>query len=190
MHKLFCIMGRSASGKTSIVKEICRRNHMKMLQSYTTRPRRVDDDLDFHDHIFISKEEVEKYINDMVAYTKIGEYEYFATVQQLQDVDFYVIDPPGYKELVSGRWPCMKDIEVIPIYISCEKTIMEERAKERGQDMEKWLQRYNDEDERFTEFEKKMLADCHVVYNNSDFDRVVNGMDWIIKQCFNEEKSV
>lgn len=40
--------------------------------------------------------EVEKYRNDMIAYTERVNYCSFATKQQILDNDFYIINPTGY----------------------------------------------------------------------------------------------
>ena len=64
----------------------------KKLKSYTTRPKRVNEG---DTHVFIDESEVPKYVDQMVAHTKIGEYHYFATSEQLQENDIYIIDPNG-----------------------------------------------------------------------------------------------
>ena len=90
MHNLYLIVGRTASGKDSLTRAVAAKLNLSILSSYATRPRRPGET---NEHIFITPEEVEQYKNDFVAYTKIGDYEYFSTKQQLLESDFYIIDP-------------------------------------------------------------------------------------------------
>lgn len=69
MHTLYCILGRTSSGKSSIAKEAAKKLNMTVLKSYTTRSMRPGETVDNSDHIFISPNDVEKYKPNMVAYT-------------------------------------------------------------------------------------------------------------------------
>lgn len=62
--KMFLVVGRTASGKTTLVKEACKRLGIKMVTFYTTRPMRGDDDKEFPDHIFITNEEADELLAD------------------------------------------------------------------------------------------------------------------------------
>ena len=41
MHTVFCIIGRTASGKSTIVNAVAKDLNLKILKSYTTRARRM-----------------------------------------------------------------------------------------------------------------------------------------------------
>ena len=69
MHTVFLVVGESGSGKDSLVTKICNDLGYKQLISYATRPRRVNEG---DTHIFITPDEVEKYRDQMIAYTQIG----------------------------------------------------------------------------------------------------------------------
>ena len=88
-HTVFLIVGESGSGKDSLVNQLCINKCRKQVISYTTRPRRENEG---DTHIFISPSDVSKYKNEMIAYTRIGNFEYFATLSQLYNSDVYVID--------------------------------------------------------------------------------------------------
>ena len=99
MHKLFCIVGRTGAGKDTITNAVADKFNLNVVKSYTTRPKRsVDEDT----HIFIKPEDFELYQNDIVAYTEINNYKYFCTRQQLDDADFYIIDPNGIDYLTKA----------------------------------------------------------------------------------------
>ena len=70
MHKVFCIIGRTASGKSTIVNAVAKAMKLKVLKSYTTRARRKNEVGNNCDHTFISADDVSKYVDDMVAYTE------------------------------------------------------------------------------------------------------------------------
>ena len=55
-HMLFCVLGRTSSGKDTLVNKLCEKTGAKKLISYTTRPRR---DREEDTHIF---EEIVKYL--------------------------------------------------------------------------------------------------------------------------------
>ena len=158
MHKLFCIMGRTSSGKTSMTKAVAKELGLKVVQSYTTRPKRKGETKANSDHIFIKEEDVAQYKDDIVAYTEINGYKYFTTTEQLYKNDAYVIDPNGYyflrDNLEKMRTKGQEEIELIPVYITVSKDKALERAKDRGDDVQAFEQRYMAEDAQFRAFER------------------------------------
>ena len=88
-HVLLCIMGRTASGKDAIVNKLCERTGLKQLISYTTRERRVQEG---DTHIFATEEDYEqaRSENKIAAFTQIGSYLYWCTIDQLYEADCYV----------------------------------------------------------------------------------------------------
>lgn len=181
--KVFCIIGRSSSGKTTITKQIANKLNFKVLMSYTTRPKEPRDEKN-PDHIFISKDEVDKYKKDIIAYTVINGNEYFATKTQLMESDLYIVDPIGYYTLLEKTKDL--DIELIPIYITVSKSVGIERAKKRGQDVSVFLQRYDDENEEFTTFEKSEHM-WYRILNHGTLEESVFKMERIIKKHFEEQ---
>ena len=176
MHTVFCIIGRSASGKSSITKEVASRLNLKVLKSYTTRPPRQGETTENSDHIFITSEQVAQY--NHVAYTKINEYEYFATQEQLDEADLYVIDPKGFFELYSN---ISKDTKLVPIYIALPQRIARCRAIERGDDILVWEGRISDENDQFTAFEERGAAN-HVIVNDGTLEDAITKLTEIIQQ--------
>lgn len=164
---------------------------MKYIQSYATRPKRHDDDDEMPDHIFINKEDMEFFNKeDMIAYTRIGENEYFATVDQMYKNDFYIIDPDGLAGLIKNVSEKYHDINLVPIYVDCDASIMLSRAMERRQNISEWLKRYNDEDARFSLFEEDIMEDevkCYVVDNSGKFIDSLEALHAIVKRESNED---
>lgn len=150
MHNLYLIVGRTASGKDSLTRIVAEKYDLNILTSYTTRPKRSGET---NEHIFISPEDVEQYRDDIIAYTKIGDYEYFSTKQQLMNSDFYIIDPNGV-EYMKDKIKDMTDIELHIIYVAADYVTRKHRAlntrKDKIQDFEK---RCEAEEVQFVDFE-------------------------------------
>ena len=175
-HKLFCILGRTATGKSTLSHIVAQKLGLKVLVSYATRPMRKGE-TEYTDHIFISNVEVDNYRDDIIAYTKIGEYEYFATKQQLLESDIYVIDPAGLYELILKSKDM--DIDVIPIYITVPYLHRNQFVKKRKDDKEVYQKRVDAEDRQFTDFEKSNMI-AYRVLNDSSLDDVANKITRII----------
>lgn len=141
------IVGRTASGKSTLAKNL-EDLGAKILKSYTTREQRNESDTD---HIFITKEEAKTFKNK-VARTVINGNEYFATLEQLEDSDFYIIDPCGIETFLET----MPDTKFEVIYVNTKKSIRKKRFMERGAIEEDFLARDNAENEQFTDFEIRM----------------------------------
>ena len=95
---LILICGKSGSGKTTIANQLTAKYGLKQLKSYTTRPRRKYSE---SDHMFADKNVFEhhKEGNRIVADATINGYKYWATKEQLDHSDIYVIDPKTALEL-------------------------------------------------------------------------------------------
>lgn len=152
------IVGRTGSGKDTLQHFLTKYYGFKTVNSYTTRARRPGEG---DTHVFITREEAAAIpIEDKVAitYIKNGDNEpdeYFATKQQVEDCDCYIIDPKGIRTLTAN----MPD-EVFEIcYLHAE-------SKEKQKEMailrangdvkagEIFEARYDSENEQFTTFEK------------------------------------
>lgn len=164
IHTVYCVLGRTSSGKSTITQKAANNLNMKVLKSYTTRQRRENETDENCDHIFISSNEVEKYRNDMIAYTDRVGYCSFATKQQLLDNDFYIINPTGYYELKLKTKDM--DIELVTIMVNVPYNDLRQRAKKRG-DYDAWQANYIKESEKFSSFEKSHLIDYFVLNDRS-----------------------
>lgn len=163
MKKLFCIMGRTCSGKTTLAKTVAETLHMKVLRSYTTRPMREGENEYTSDHIFISDDEVKLFQGKIAAYTEINGYKYFVTKDMVMNSDIYVVDPNGYKILVDTVKRKNMKIKLIPIYIDVDVADQERRFRNRGNTRDEFWKRYKSETEQFDKFEEEIDDfDCEV----------------------------
>lgn len=125
MRDIICIVGCSGSGKTTVANILEERYGVKSVQSYTTRPQRYEGE---QGHIFISPDEVKSF-KDIVAYNRYNGYEYFATAQQINEADVYVVDIPGLLQL-KEKYDGPKEIVSVGFLISPKEA--ERRMLERG----------------------------------------------------------
>ena len=165
IHTVYCVLGRTGSGKSNVIKEAAKQLNMSILRSYSTRQYlRQGETKENSDHILISPDELEKYRNDMIAYTDRVGYCNFATKQQLLDNDFYFINPTGYYELKLKTKDM--DIELVTIMVNVPFSELRKRAKKRG-DYDAWQANYIKESEEFSNFEKSNLIDYFVLNDRS-----------------------
>lgn len=132
MKRIMCLVGESGSGKSTIA-EALERSGFKQVQSYTTRPKRSENE---QGHIFVTQEDFDALRGDLVAYTRFGDYEYGATRQQVEECDIYVIDPLGVMYLSE----CIGRENMIVVFVKASyterrnrliKSVGKERAYER-----------------------------------------------------------
>lgn len=172
-HVLMCVMAESAAGKDRLVNELCNRNHLTQLISYTTRARRANED---DTHIFVDEETYQqmKDDNNIAAYTYINGNHYWSTINQLYESDFYVIDPRGVESLKALNLP---NLHLVTVYVNVPEDVRKERAKLRGDDMNVYRNRCLSEREQFRDMKKNMNVDY--VVPNIDFAKSYSVLKWI-----------
>lgn len=170
MKTIFLIVGESSSGKDRICSML-ERDGYKVLKSYATRPKRTGEG---DTHIFITDEEVDKYKDEIIAYTRIGDIQYFSTNSQLLESDVYIIDPSGVDNLQKK----VKDINTVVIYINVKEHERRQRARQRG-DVENVMQkRFEDERNQFSEFKKDAKFDYSIC--NYDIEKAYSILKFIV----------
>lgn len=182
---ILCIVGRTSSGKTYIAKRLSTILGYNEVVSHTTRPMRKKE-TNGVEHWFDAKEEFQNvlYNQTVIAYTKIGEYEYCATLEDIQGNCIYIIDPNGIKYL---REHFSDKVNLVVVYIYCDKELRKARASERSDYMTAWAKRDKAEDRQFTEFEMDREWDCFI--NNSnvlDMNKIKEKVKQAIKKKIGE----
>lgn len=155
------IVGESGSGKTTVCERLGQKYGLKQISSYTTRPPRSDDEVG---HRFISPHQMPPK-SEMCAYTMYHGHHYFATHQQVDEADLYVIDPVGiqfFKEHYRG--------DKIPKVIKIEVPVVErlKRMAARGDKAFEVMKR--------NELDKRVFADvtADAVFENLDLETCVD----------------
>lgn len=162
-HILLLIVGKTASGKDSLVNKLCERTNLKAITSYTTRPRRENEG---DTHIFTTKEIYERMQAEslVAAYTQISGYHYWTTIDQLYENDVYIIDYKGIQTLRELNLP---NIRFVTVFVNVPDKIREERAlNKRKDDRIVFRKRSLDEAAQFRDMLK-----------NADFDYSVSNIE-------------
>lgn len=158
MGKIFCVMGKSSSGKDTIFKQILEKNTvgLKTIVPYTTRPIR-DGETNGIEYFFIDEKELENLEKDnkiieLRAYNTVhGIWKYFTAHDDQIDLasnNYIMIGTlDSYRKLKEF----FGEEKVKPIYIELEDGIRLTRAIEREK-----LQ----ENPRYTEMCRRFLADA------------------------------
>ena len=163
-HVLLCVMGRTASGKDSLVNKLCNKTNLTAITSYTTRPRRENEG---DTHIFSTKETYEQMRADgnVAAYTEIAGNIYWTTIDQLYEHSIYIIDPRGVDTLRQLNLP---NLRLVTVYINTPDNIRKERAlTRRGDDRVVFMKRDIAERDQF-----------RIMLKYADFDYAVLNIEW------------
>lgn len=184
MGKIYCVMGKSSSGKDSIYHEIMEKGALglKPIIPYTTRPIR-DGEQDGREYHFCTEDTVQRLqdagrIMELRAYNTVyGVWKYFTVDDERIDLSknnyLYIVTLEGYTKI---REYFGAD-RVVPIYIEVEdgERLMRAIAREQKQDVPK----YEELCRRFladsADFCDEKLLEAGVVrrFQNNDFVQTV-----------------
>ena len=173
-HTLIVFVGKSGSGKSSLINRLCEREGYTQVISQTTRSRRNEND---NDHYFVTEEDyyAAKNNGEIVAETKINGYYYYATKEQVYKADFYTLDHQGLESLIGMNLP---NLRLVVIYIACPDDVRADRAiNVRGDNKQTFRARSYAEAAQF----KKFIADEKWDYSvkNIDFPKAYSVIKWI-----------
>ena len=173
-HVVLLVVGRTGSGKSSLIKKLCEKNPgLRSLCSYTTRPKRSESD---DNHIFVNTEEYfrAKENGEIAIDGEIAGNYYYSTIEQLYNSDLYTINPEALDRLLSLNLP---NIRFVVVYISCPDKVREERVMRRGDDKKQYRVRNFSEKQEFRKFVAEEKWDY--VINNLDFPKSYSVFRWI-----------
>lgn len=163
----FLVIGRTASGKSTIVKKVCEELGLKQVKSLTTRPARPGEVNNPEcDHYFVSDDEFQMIINQKgcAAYTEINGFKYATTFEELNNSDIYVIDPNGVDSL---KFACGDRYKFVEIYVRVPYATAKKRYMERGGTAVGFKERYDKESDQFKKYENDQAFDYHILNDGS-----------------------
>lgn len=165
MKNIYCIIGESGTGKTTVANTLESEYGLKNVQSYTTRPPRT---LNESGHIFVSDEEFNR-LGKLVAYTEYDGYRYGVTEDQIETNDIYVIDPDGAQELLE----CYNGFKGQRlIRLKTDQVTRAKRMKARGDTEEAIYGRLNQDKTRFSTIRENLLS-YDLVIPNTDLHNTI-----------------
>ena len=187
MGKIFCLMGKSSSGKDTIFKEINddKDLNLKPIVSYTTRPKRINE-TNGVEYFFINQDELNKFekenkvIEKRVYHTVYGDW-FYGTINDgqidLNKNNYLLITTlEAYQKLRDY----FGDDKVYPFYIDIEDGIRLERALEREKRQDK--PNYNELCRRFLadnkDFSDENLSNLGInkFYINENLQECINNI--------------
>ena len=185
MGKIYCIMGKSASGKDTIYKELLKQDKVKLqtLVTYTTRPIR-EGERDGVEYFFSNEEELEnfksqnKVIEIREYYTMHGVWKYFTVDDGRLNLENHSYIFIGTLESYLRLRDYYGKSVLVPIYINLDDGLRLTRAlqREQQQDNPKYAElcrRYLADEE---DFSKDKLADADVLmqFENDNLESVLD----------------
>lgn len=192
MGKIFCLMGKSSSGKDTIFRDLLKEKDLKLkpIISYTTRPMRANE-VEGREYYFINKAALDAYetenkiIEQRVYQTVYGPWHY-ATIDDgqinLQVANYImIVTLEAYKSLVKY----FGQEYIVPVYIEVEDGIRLERAISR--EREQAIPNYEEVCRRFLadsiDFSKEALEEANIqsFYQNI---KLVDCMEAIKKDIY------
>ena len=182
---MIVIIGKTASGKDTILKELIAKYGYKRVITYTTRPMRAEEKQDISYH-FISEEDFKKKISEgfFAEYktynTEFGLWYYGTALDDLESIDnkaIIILTPLGYKDILQKVKNRPKSI-----YIYANNATIKKRLALRGDDKNEARRRLEYDNEVFKGFESEVDK---IFYNNEGdkLDDVVEKIvAWIEKE--------
>ena len=172
--KIFVILGKSNTGKSTIFKELMNlikvnNDDIKLLKSCTTRPKREEDNQDneyeFVDKYCFTKEYHDNNILEYATYeTVYGHWFYFTRKSDLvHDKYIKIINPSGLSQIRESATKLGYD--VVAFHITSHNDIRMKRALSRNDGLSR-----EEVERRFIEDEKdfKYIQSEYTVENNGD----------------------
>ncbi|MCR4721469.1 MAG: guanylate kinase [Lachnospiraceae bacterium] len=198
MGIIYCIMGKSASGKDTVYKRLLELQpvSLRSIVTYTTRPIRTEE-TEGVEYNFVTPDILKKMrkqgliIEERCYHTVHGDWYYFtADDGQIKDDETYLLvqTPEGYKSLRDyyGR------DRVRPIYIEVEDGLRLARAVER--ERLEANPRYTELCRRFiadeADFSESVLLSLGIDkrYQNADFDKCIAELSQDLKEFLKESR--
>ena len=194
MGKIYYIMGKSASGKDSIFKELKKRMpQLREIVLYTTRPIRENEtegvEYHFVNEEFLRGMQEKKRVIELRSYdTKCGIWKYFTADDGQIDLEEFHYLAIGTLESYAAMTAYFGVENVVPIYVEVEDGLRLLRAveRERLQTNPKYAElcrRFLADSEDFSE-KNLITAGIKRRFQNVDFDECIGEIcQYIIEIC-------
>lgn len=161
---MLVILGESASGKSSIEKELINKGFVKVI-SYTTRPIRQGevDGVDYH---YITVEEFEELdaIHFFAEKTVYNNYHYATAIEDCTDDKVIVVNPHGLRQLKQ-----IESLHIKSFYIKVSQHERLIRIAKRGDDIMNIFKRIISDEGVFQNIEEEV----DYIIENYDFEETM-----------------
>ena len=182
MKYKYFIVGASGSGKSTIVKEYCKKFGTTSVDSFTSRePRWVNEE----GHKFVDENKIINMIKnkEIIGWDIYDNNYYGATEKQIRENDFYVTTVSGIKGVERNNLICNKDkIDYRVFWILADKNRLEEVIYQRKIDMKNIT--YNEQSRYLLDdynYSLNSFYENYIVYNVGTIEEAVEDIHRIIK---------
>lgn len=185
MSRIFCILGKSGSGKDTIYKRLLEDldDSLDKVVLYTTRPMRSTEK-DGDEYHFVSEEDFRllseqgKIVEERTYNTIHGPWRYFTSRDSLISETGKNLLIIGVLESFTAIKASFKESEIVPLYIELDDGIRLERAlkRERAQENPKYTEmcrRFLADQEDFSE-DKILAAGIDKRFKNEDLETCIS----------------
>ena len=193
MGKIYCIIGKSSTGKDTIYKRLIEDKELDLhrIVPYTTRPIREGEKegVEYHytDENTLQKSRDENMLVECRAYHTIYGIWYYYTVQDEQiDLSLHSYLVPGVLESYCMTRDYFGADKVIPIYIEVEdgERLLRALNREKSQSVPKYeemCRRFLADNQDFSEENLKKAGIKRIFYNN-DLDQCIEEIKSYMKE--------
>ena len=181
--KIIAISGFSGAGKDTIAKDIAKLFDLNIVVSYTTRPRRPNEE-EGVEYFFISDNEFcTKLIKNKLLITRcyetvFGNWFYGVREEKFLNnrTNIIILDNTGYEQLIKH----FDHKNVIGIFIDTPEELRKERAKQQRADFneDEWNRRYQDDIKKFPT--KYIKNKYDFILKNIEYSETINEISKII----------
>ncbi len=200
MGKIFCIMGKSSSGKDTVYKKLLSQKDFSLspIIPCTTRPKRKEEvpGIDYH---FYTEQELHKLESE----GKIIELRSYRTIHGIW---YYFTPDDGHIDLSRNHYLMIGTLDsylklkeyfgkerIISIYLQTEDGIRLQRAldRERRQESPKYAElcrRYLADEQDFSQ-ERLKKAEIEKIFQNRELSQVINEISHYIRKKIKEDLS-
>lgn len=161
MNNLYCLVGKSGSGKTSIMQVLRNEYGYTIAESYTDRPRRNPDE---EGHTFVTPKEF-KSLSGLILRRDSTEGRYGMTLEMLDSSILVSLDCKGICELLKSY--ISRPVKVIGIYADLHSRIVS--FQERGDSAKTRRARMAQDEKEFYDMEDL----CDILIPNRNLDVAV-----------------
>lgn len=158
MGKIVCLMGKSSTGKDTLLQLLFDKNRLQLqkIVPYTTRPIRVNEENGV-DYFFVDEDGYQKLkkqgsiIEERAYNTVHGIWRYFTVADEnldLENTDYFLV---GTLEVYNSLCAFFGKDRIIPVLIDLEDGVRLTRALEREK---------KQENPKYQELCRRFLADC------------------------------
>lgn len=136
-NNIVILVGCTASGKTTIQREMSKNGFHKVITATTREPRLKDGEIDGIDYFFLKEDDMIKKINnnEFVEYEKFGNNIYgtpWSSLISKNTIPCVIVEPKGAKNLKNILLE--KEWNVLVAWVDCPIDIAKERVKNRDKE--------------------------------------------------------